>query len=289
MSSSCFANSYVSDAIAKCHKLSPFHIELSAPHYYQPIDYLEKKLNDLSRCEYKFLIHNYFPPQENSFVLNMASKNDLEKNQSLNLISSALRLCSFAKSPLYGIHAGYLSQPVASKDGIFQFSNKTLNYNEALSNSVEFVNEINSDFEKAGVKLIIENLFPSVNRNDSLFCSFAQIKEYISQIPKSVGLLLDLGHLNISSKILNFDRDSFINSYLDEYSDRLIEIHLSENNGYEDEHLEIKKNSWQLMATKLINQQKPIEFNKRFYCIEARNASMDNLRISIDLVNEIIS
>ena len=38
-----------------------------------------------------------------------------------------------------------------SKDGIFQFSNKTLNYNEALSNSVEFVNEINGDFEKAGI------------------------------------------------------------------------------------------------------------------------------------------
>ena len=288
LSSSCFSDTYISDAINDCHKLNPYHIELSAPHYFQTLDFLKKKLETLSSSGFKLLIHNYFPPPEESFVLNMATKNQKAKNQSINLIYNALELCVVSKSPLYGIHAGYLSQPISTSDGVFKFTGKPMSYSEALNQSIEFVNNINGEFEKVGVKLVIENLFPSRDKNESLFCSFEQIKEFMSQVPKSVGLLLDLGHLNISSKIMNFELNSFIDLYLDEYADRLFEIHLSENNGYKDEHLEIKKNSWQLMALKLIHQQKPSNFENRFYCIESRNASANNLKISIDLVNEII-
>ena len=93
-------------------------------------------------------------------------------------------------------------------------------------------------------------------------------------VPPSVGLLLDLGHLNISSNILKFDRDSFIDEYLELFGNRLLEVHISENNGFKDEHLPIKNSSWQLKVIKKISNMKSnLPIKKRVFCLESRNAS----------------
>ena len=67
-------------------------------------------------------------------------------------------------------------------------------------------------------------------------------------VPATVGLLLDLGHLNVSSTINEFDRELFLEEYLDEFGENVMEVHISENNGWKDEHLPLKQNSWQLDA-----------------------------------------
>ena len=61
---------------------------------------------------------------------------------------------------------------------------------------------MNSGFMEKGVTLLIENLFPGRSRKTSLNCSLVEIREFMSNVPESVGLLLDLGHLNISSTIM---------------------------------------------------------------------------------------
>ena len=71
---------------------------------------------------------------------------------------------------------------------------------------------------------------------------------------QGVGLLLDLGHLNISSNILGFNRNSFIDKYFTHFGDR-VEIHLSENGGVKDDHLALKKNSWQLDVIRSIKMK----------------------------------
>ena len=109
------------------------------------------------------------------------------------------------------------------------------------------------------------------------------------QAPEGVGLLLDLGHLNVSSKIMGFDRDLFLYKYLEAFADKVFEVHLSENNGILDEHLAIKEKSWQLSAIKLIEQTRIENDVERIYCIEARNSSLQELKHSIDLINEVIS
>ena len=69
----------------------------------------------------------------------------------------------------------------------------------------------------------------TVARNSSLNCNFQQITDLMDNLPKEVGLLLDLGHMNISSKIMDFDRYKFLDQYLSKYGDRLYEVHISEN------------------------------------------------------------
>ena len=36
-----------------------------------------------------------------------------------------------------------------------------------------------------------------------------------------------------------------MDKYISNYKDRLLEIHISENNGIKDEHLTLKQDSWQ--------------------------------------------
>ena len=68
---------------------------------------------------------------------------------------------------------------------------------------------------------MIENLFPLPGDGRALFCSLDEIFEFMNNVPQSVGLLLDLGHLNISSNILGFDRNSFIDKYFTHFGDRV--------------------------------------------------------------------
>ena len=72
-------------------------------------------------------------------------------------------------------------------------------------------------------------------------------------VPKKTGLLLDLGHLNISSNLLI--ENLFLDNFLSEFGERLIEVHISENNGLKDEHLALTDDSWQLTAIKKIKSK----------------------------------
>lgn len=290
LSTSCFKNYDLAEAIAKCGKLSNKNVEISAPHPYLSIDEIKKILLNFKKQNYNFTFHNYFPAPERSIVLNIASEDKKIINECNKMLNNLLNLTQFTKPNIYGIHAGYLSKAKPSKSGDFIFEEKSNNYEVSLNNATDFISKINNQFIKKNTYLLIENLFPSIARKSSLFCDIEEIKEFMSLVPSSVGLLLDLGHLNISSSILKFNRDYFIDEYLELFGDRLLEIHISENNGLKDEHLPIKKSSWQLeVIKKIYNLKSNLPIKKRVFCLESRNASEEELKISLDLINNLLA
>ena len=113
-----------------------------------------------------------------------------------------------------------------------------------------------------------------------------QIDDLMSNVPKEVGLLLDLGHMNISSRIMGFKREKFLDEYLTKYGDRLYEIHISENNGLKDEHRALEENSWQYDALKKINQIKILN-KQRAYCLESRNEKSDQIKKNLEKIKNI--
>ena len=289
LSTSCFSRNYVAEAIERCHEFSPYRVEISAPHFYQPIDELETLLGEYKDRGFALTIHNYFPSPMVPFVLNVAAADELEKKRAKSLIKKALRLALAAESPFYGVHAGYLARAKATNTGMFNFDTEVSPYSVALDRAISFVNHIAPLFEKKGVGLIIENLFPSAKIRHSLFCSFEDIKEYMDQVPSTVGLLLDLGHLNVSSNILGFDREIFLERFLDSYSERLLQVHLSDNSGLKDEHHAVLIGNWQLEALSRIHRQPCANGIKRKYCLEARNSSEEDIRASLGYIDEILS
>ena len=289
ISTSCYPGTLVIDAILRCRELNPDYVEISAPHHYQSLNEFEIILNDLNKEGVNIVLHNYFPPPKTPFILNMASNDNRVISQSEELVMNALNLSLAAGSPIYGIHAGYLYSGVAGSDGMFVWDEDSYSsYNDSLRKSTEFVKRFSKEFNDRRVKLLIENLFPGVKKQASLFCSLSEIKEYMSLVPQSVGLLLDLGHLNISSNLLEFDRDEFLDDYLDEFGSRLYEIHISENDGFRDLHLPPKSNSWQLNALRKIHSIPLQEGSERIYCLEARRATEQELKVSLEIINRII-
>ena len=92
-------------------------------------------------------------------------------------------------------------------------------------------------------------------------------------------MLLDLGHLNISSNLLKFDKNLFLDNFLSEFGERLIEVHISENNGLKDEHLALTDDSWQLTCNKKIKEVKlKNNIKDRVYCLESRNSNLEDLK-----------
>jgi sugar phosphate isomerase/epimerase len=289
LSTSCHARNLAAEAVRWCHQITPYRVEISAPHEYQSLEELESALRELRAEGFFLTLHNYFPPPVDSFVLNLAAEDDHGKQMSQALIEGALRLAQAAEAPIYGVHAGYLSRADAQENGSFKFSDDMSSYSAALDRAIAFVNEIAPKFEAQGVHFLIENLFPSPKKRHSLFCSFEEVEEFMNQVPKSVGLLFDLGHMNVSSTILEFERDFFLDRYLDVYSGRLREVHISENGGQKDEHLAVAKGSWQLDALRRIQETKADGDGLRVFCVEARNASIEELRTSVALVDDIIA
>ncbi len=286
LSTSCYGRTSVSEAIAACQKVAGNFIEISAPHDYQSVEELKVVLSKYKNKGINFSLHNYFPAPKKSFVLNMAASDSYTYNMTKELVKNAFLLADYAGSPIYGIHAGYLAKAKAGSDGHFIFSDEAESYKVALENTIKFVDHI-LEYKPNNVVFAIENLFPSPKKRHSLNCTYEEIKELMNSLPEEVGILLDLGHLNISSNILGFNRNNAIDKLLANFFNRIKEIHISENNGIKDEHLAVNENSWQLEVLKSIasqDKQKQI-----IYCIEARRASEKEILNSVNLVNLILN
>ena len=85
------------------------YVEISAPHDYQTLDELKIILKKFKDKDINFSLHNYFPAPKDSFVLNMAASDNYTYDMTSQLVNAFI-LASFAGSPIYGIHAGYLAK-----------------------------------------------------------------------------------------------------------------------------------------------------------------------------------
>ena len=90
---------------------------------------------------------------------------------------------------------------------------------------------------------------------------------------KDFGLNLNIGHLNLASKLLKFRKSIFIKK-LKKY---IVAFELSHNNGLDDQHLPLKKNAW---YWKYLNMQ---EFSKIPKILEFRNTAISDLKSNIEL------
>lgn len=63
---------------------------------------------------------------------------------------------------------------------------------------------------------------------------------------ENLGFLFDLGHLSVASDTFGFDKEEFAREVFYNYSDKIFELHISENDGTFDQHKINHDNSWQL-------------------------------------------
>lgn len=233
---SCPARS-ITEAIKKLGERGFRNIELTGGTEFD--EYSEEKLVGLFHDDHvHFLLHNYFPPQENDFVLNLASGDGKIKARTFELINQAISLSNRFSQNLYSMHAGFTFDriPRKGKDGLFivggSETNPKKNFYDAVSWLAETV--LSENF-----RLAVENAFPSYTGEPfSMLCTPDDIFSFLEFIDSyaNIGFLLDLGHLNVAAHYLQFNKNDFLNRLITEFSHKIFELHLNRNEGSLDAH-----------------------------------------------------
>lgn len=208
------------------------HIELSGG-----TDFIPSAVEDLLALKDKyalhFLVHNYFPPPQQHFILNLASLNDEIWQHTVQFMKNAIDTACLLGSQVYGLHAGFYINPQVDELGK-KIQKQTLSQkNEAIKRFIEGYRLL-QEYTDDRVQLYIENNvlslanYTTYQDNPFMLTTFEEYKELKKLFDFS--LLFDVGHYKVTANVLQkdffADADKLINAC--EY------IHVSDNDGKSD-------------------------------------------------------
>lgn len=217
-------------------------IELSGGLYDAEV---KTKLNSL-QGNILFQVHNYFPPPEKPFVLNLATLNKDMASISLDHVKKAIRWSAELGQSIYSFHAGFLIDPKVEELGKNIQPRSLFSREECLLKFIERINLIDEYAQSLGVKILIENNVLSAKTyrkfkvNPFLMATPDECIYVMRQTSTNVSLLVDVAHLKVSAKSLDFNPVDFLVS-CDEW---IAGYHLSDNDGTRDSNESISVDSW---------------------------------------------
>lgn len=226
------------------------HVELSGGTSHRP-----DLLSTLKQCKrtygFTYLLHNYFPPPEEPFVLNIADGDEENRRRSIEFAKRSIRWCAELGIPHYTVHAGYPETLTVddSGGGFTPDSSSTppASTDEARWRLESAIDELLDVATEHGIRFGVENLFPAPRLNARpLLCEPDEITSLLETFADepAFGLLLDIGHLNVSADWLDFDVESTIDSLFRDGKEQLLELHVSYNLGDSDDHDLVPRDSW---------------------------------------------
>ena len=249
LSTGAFQHQSLDEIIAYCLQQNLQYLELSSGVHYEP-DLLESIFANQSKMNY--LIHNYFPPPEDPFVLNLAAADPYVHYRSVEHCKNAIDLSRQLDAPFYSVHSGFafyltpemLGDPITQSllpDDIY-FPRE-----QAYEIFVETAKELADYGRQRSVKLLLENnvvspLYLAGGKNKGLLMAHPdEVLRCMDDLSDSnVGLLLDTGHLKVSANALHFSAEKFIKRV----GPYIEAIHLSENDGMVDNNQPFSESSW---------------------------------------------
>jgi sugar phosphate isomerase/epimerase len=237
---------------------------------------LKKLLPNLS-----LQVHNYFPPPEDPFVLNLASNDQVIFKKSISHIRKAIDFAIELGRPIYSFHAGFLFDPIYSQLGKPIHKQTINNRAKTLEVFINRVKDLAEEYRESGVILLIENNvlskrnFINFNCNPFLLVDSSECNYFMENMPENVKLLIDVAHLKVSSKTLNFCPENM----LKECEKWTYAYHLSENDGITDSNSPVLYDSWFWPH---------IRKDLDFYVLEIYNTSEDELKKQVELVSNFI-
>ena len=107
ISSSAISSKNVEDNITFLAKNGITNIELSGGCSYSS-NILNKLIILKKKYKLEYLVHNYFPPPKDNFVLNIGSCDDRHYKKTIKFYKKSIDLCKKLNVKKYGIHAGFL-------------------------------------------------------------------------------------------------------------------------------------------------------------------------------------
>ena len=242
ISSSCVKHQKISDSIKELKEHGFESIELSGGT--KPY---KEMVEDLKRAKFgeglNLLLHNYFPPPAEDFVLNLASANDKVYQQSLEHCKRAIDLSVQLETGKFGFHAGFFIDIKVEEIGKKLSPSDITDKNEAFDRFCE-AHELLKPFAGDDLVLYVENnVFSKSNfesfkgTNPLMLTDLSGYHELKSRI--NFNLLLDVAHLKVSCLTLggNFKDELEKLFAISDY------IHVSDNDGLHDINTTFEKDT----------------------------------------------
>lgn len=192
------------------------------------------------------LIHNYFPIPKNEFVMNLASENSIILLNSIELAKRGIDLSAEIGARYYAVHSGFLIDPLPNELGSVFTTGKLMNRESCLERFKTSLLLLADYADKKGVKLLFENnVMNKLNydfhgKDIFLLSQPEEILDFCADVSNRAGLLLDIGHLKVTSMTFGLDISKAVNK-LNYYAEG---YHLSENGGYADDHDSFRIQDW---------------------------------------------
>lgn len=198
-----------------------------------------------------WLVHNYFPPPRDPFVLNLASSDAEILERSRAHCRAALDLSCELDSAVYAAHAGYRSDVAPALLGRpshqAQLDATTFDeYELAYTTLVESAIELTEYAAARDVHFLIENhvLVSGAGEAGRDLLLMVEVDELIRLCGDvshpSFGVLLDVGHFNVSAAALGFEPSAAI----ERLAEHIRAFHLSANDGTADQHRPFDRDAW---------------------------------------------
>ncbi len=236
---------YVSSACSKQKRIGPAIQELF-DHGFPNIElsggteYYEGYENDIFELKEKYalnlLIHNYFPPAKEEFVLNLASLDDNIYNKSIEHFRQAIWLSEKIDAVRFGFHAGFFIDIKIDEIGKAIAKKERGNIERALKRFCKGFLDLKK--EAGDIKLYVENNvyshlnFNRYGKNNPFMLTTANDYQALKK-KVDFNLLLDVAHLYVSAKTLGLDFEKEFEQLfvVTDY------IHLSDNDGFHDQNI----------------------------------------------------
>ena len=235
ISSSGFGRKKIREILNACLHAGWRNIELSGgsvpyPAIENDLTYFQKK------HDFKFIIHNYFPPPDNDFLMNLASLNDTIYSQSMNQALLSIDLAKKLQIKKLSFHAGFLLDFSINELGNKIIHKTLFSIEDALFRFFSSVERIQNYAGKDITVYFENNVFSHDNKlnfpdqKPFLLTNSDDYFSYVQKIP--FNLLLDIGHLHVSCKTeqRSFHDEMKVLLTVTDY------LHISDNNGMRDSH-----------------------------------------------------
>ena len=206
-----------------------------------------RPVRDTAKRSIRYLVHNYFPPHERPFVLNLAAADPDVLRQSREHCRTALDLTSELGAPFYSVHAGFAFAARPEDLGADLTHAPRVPLEEAHRIFVESLRDLCAYAASRRLLVAIENNviapFNLVGGQNRLgLCATADelVRTYKDVGAENLGFIIDVGHLKVTANALKFDSYAFLESV----APWVVAFHLSDNDGLADQNLPFRDDAW---------------------------------------------
>jgi sugar phosphate isomerase/epimerase len=248
VSSSCVRAATIGEAVRKLADDGFTAIELSGGT--RPYAELENDLLSLQK-EYQlsYLCHNYFPPPDKNFVVNLASLDPVIAEMSLQHLRRGIELSKKLGADKFGFHAGFLMDIPVDEVGKAIANRPLFNSEQAMHQFVQLLSTLEQEAQT--LKLYVENNVVSginLQNYNGVNPFFVTDEAGYNALRKHTpaNLLLDVAHLKVSCRSLGLDFEEQLRALITQTD----YVHVSDNDGHTDNNKGFYKDSelWSLMA-----------------------------------------